>query len=246
MRSIRVLLATMMALCCTTAFAQGELTGNFRMSATTLEVFSPADAESISHFIALDEEVQWQVFVPETYDSSRPPGVFIFVDPNGWGGMPDQYRQLFTSRNMIWIGARGGERNPETARKMFKAVMAERIIDKNYTVDLNRLYVGGAGNESVTVLNLMLRASEFNGALYINGSANWGADKPDTFDYLARKPHAFIIGSGDKKWQAVRADYDRYKAGGVENVKLLYRSGTIRDWPDAEQMDEALAFLDAH
>ena len=241
----RILLAVLIAIAYVAVSAQQVLTGSFRMSDTTVSVFGQATADGLSKFIDKDEEVQWQVFVPETYDPGRPPGVFIYADPNGYGGMPDQYRQLFTNRNLIWIGANQSRRNPEPAIKMLKAIMAQRVIDTNYAVNLNRLYIGAAGDEAYTALNVLLRSNEFKGAIYINGSAYWSDGKPETFDYLLNKAHVFIVGSDDKRWQAVRRSYDSYKRDGIENAKLIYRSGTIRGWPDAEQMDEALAYLDA-
>jgi len=240
-----VLLATIVTVATASAIAQQAMTSSFRISHTTDEIYDPATAEALSDIIPQDEEVQWQVFVPETYDPSKPPGVFVFVDPNGWGGMPDQYRQLFTNRNMIWIGGKSSQRNPEITRKMLKAIMAQRFIDQNYSVNLDRLYIGSSGDEAYTALNVLLRANEFNGAVYINGSAYWEGGLPETFDFLVRKPHAFIIGSGDKRWQSVRNDYDKYKQDGIKNVELIFRSGTIRNWPDVEQMDEALAYLDS-
>ena len=83
MSLIRVLLATILIAATISAIAQDKMTGSFRMSHTTVEVFDPATAEAVSTVIPQDEEVQWQVFVPETYDPSKPPGVFIFADPDG-------------------------------------------------------------------------------------------------------------------------------------------------------------------
>jgi hypothetical protein len=241
----RVLFGLVLAVTCATVGAQQNMTGSFRARATLAEVYDAATAEAYSTIIAKDEEVQWQLFVPETYDPERPPGVFIFIDPDGWGGMPDLYRQLFTSRNMIWIGARSNERNPDATRNMVKAMMAQRYLDQNYAVDLNRLNIGSSGDGARAVISVLLRSNDFNGAIYINGSAYWNG-LPDNFDSLLRKPQVFIIGSGDKLWDQVRRDYDNYKKDGIENVELIYRSGTIRGWPDVEQMDEALAYLDAH
>jgi hypothetical protein len=230
---------------CTTAIAQERETGSFRMSSNTTDVLGAAMAEGVTTFIALDEEVQWQVFVPETYDPSRPPGVFVFIDPDGWGGMPDQYRQLFTNRNMIWVGAKSNQRSPDVTTTMLTAMMAQRVIDQNYIVDLNRLFIGSGGDGALTVVNVLLRANEFNGAIYINGSAYWDGGKPDTFDYLMRKPHVFIIGSDDDNWARTRGHYENYKKDGIEKAELIRVKGKIRGWPETEQMDEALAILDA-
>lgn len=245
MQSKRILFVVMVAAIGSTAFAQEVLTGSFRMNQTSTDVFGAATAESYSSVIGVDEELQWQVFVPENYDPGRPPGIFVFVDSDGYGGMPDQYRQLFTNRNMIWIGASSNERSPSASKSMLQALMAERLIDSNYAVNLNRLYIGSDGDGALTVINVLLGANQYNGAIYINGSAYWHGGKPDNLGDLARKHHAFIIGSGDERWTTVRQDYDNYKKDGLKNVKLFYRPGTIRKWPDVEQLDEALAYLES-
>ncbi|MGI9271580.1 MAG: hypothetical protein ACR2QT_07390 [Woeseiaceae bacterium] len=242
----RVVLTVMFVAATSSAVAQQAMTGNFRISETTVELYDPATAEALSSLIAPDEEVQWQVFVPETYNPSNPPGVFVFADPDGWGGMPDQYRQLFSNRNLIWIGANSTQRNPEATRKMLKAIMALRFIDKSYSVNLNRTYIAGSEDETFTVINVMLQANEFNGALYINGSTYWDGGLPENFEFMVGEPHVFIIGTGDKRWETVRRHSEMYQKDGIANVELIYRSGRIRGWPDVEQMDEALAYLDAH
>jgi hypothetical protein len=235
-----------LAVTCATAGAQENMTGSFRASATSAEVFDLGMADAVKTIIAMDEEVQWQVFVPETYDPDRPPGVFVFIDPDGWGGMPDQYRQLFTNRNMIWIGANSSERNPDLIKTVLKAMMAQRYLDQKYAIDLSRVSVGSSGVGALVALNVQLKSGEFSGAIYINGSVYWDDGLLEDYDSLVRKPQVFIIGSGDKLWNQVRRDYDNYKKDGIENVELIYRSGTIRGWPEVEQMDEALAYLDAH
>ena len=224
---------------------QDSLTGNFRMRHTTTEVLGAPTAASISSLIAEDENLQWQVFVPETYSPGKPPGIFVFVDPNGYGGMPDQYRQLFTNRNLIWIGASSNERNPGASKLRLQAIMAQRLIDQNYRVNLNRVYVGSSGDAALIAVNVLLGASEFGGALYINGSVYWDGGRPENLDDLTRKRHVFIVGMGDKRWPTIQRHYEDYKKDGIENVKLLFRPGTIYDWPESDQMDEALAYLDA-
>ena len=239
------LFALVIAAASSAALAQEVMTGSFRMNQTPTDVFGAETAASISSVVGVDEELQWQVFVPGNYDRGRPPGIFVFVDPDGWGGMPDQYRLLFTNRNMIWIGASSNERNPGAAKTKLQALMAERLIDQNYAVNLNRLYIGSVGDGALTSVNVLLGANQYNGAIYINGSVYWSGGKPENLGDLARKHHAFIIGTGDDRWQSVRKDYDNYKKDGLENVKLFYRPGKINKWPEVEQMDEALAYLDS-
>ena len=226
------------------ANAQEVLTGDFRVTRTSSEVFGAATAEQISSVIALDEKLQWRVFVPETYDQGNPPGLFVFIDENGWGGMPDQYRQLITHRNLIWIGATNIGRGSPEVKKMLLALMAERVIDLGYMVNRNRMYVGSSGADATTAINVMLKSNDFAGAVFIDGSAYWAGGKPPNFELLVNKYYAFIAGASDKSWSGVRRDSASYKKDGIQHVKVLDRPGHLGDWPDVDHIDEALAYLD--
>ena len=106
--------------------AQEHLTGMFQLSHTSSELLDPGTAQAISEAIPVDEELQWQVYVPETFSVERPPGILVFVDPNGCGGIPDQWRRVFDSHNLIWIGASTTSRNPPLAKQVWQAILAAR------------------------------------------------------------------------------------------------------------------------
>ena len=244
-RTLIALFCVGMAVAHSTTLAQDELTGMFRLSRTTTDILGAPTAQSLSEVAALDEQLQWQVYVPDNYQRSRPPGVFVFVDPDGWGGIPDQFRQLFMARNMIWIGLKRNNRRPTQGKMKLQAVLAARVIEQTYSVDLNRLYIGASGDSVVTAIDVLLTAGEFAGGIYIKGSFYWQDQRLPTVDNLQRKYHVFITGTNDKAKQTVRRDYQNYKKEGIENVKLIFDMDRIGDWPKPDQMDEALAYLDS-
>ena len=227
------------------ALAQDQLTGMFRLNYTTSEVLDPGTAQALSEIIPVDENLQWQVFVPESFDADRPPGVFVYVDPNGWGGIPDQWQQVFGQHNLIWIGASATSRRPSLLKQVWQAILAIRAIEGNYAVDLNRLYVGSSGGSVLVVLNVLLAANNFTGAIYMSGSQYWEKIEPDALVNLQRKRHVFITGSNDPAKKAVRRDYESYKKDGIENARLIFDTKGIPRLPEAKHMDEALRYLDA-
>ncbi len=229
----------------TAVHAQEVLTGTFRLTHTTTEVVGPQMAEAIGEIIPIDEELQWQVYVPETYRPDRPPGVFVFIDPKGWGGIPDKWRRVFDGHNLIWIGAKMNERNPPQLKRVLTTRWSKDVLEANYAIDLNRLYVGSAGSSALTAVNVLLAANEFMGAVYISGSLYWGDDKPQTLDQLKRKHHVFITGTNDKAKSSVRRDYESYKKDGIENAKLIFETGRLREMPEPEHIDEAIRYLDS-
>ncbi|NOR37365.1 MAG: hypothetical protein GQ577_11500, partial [Woeseiaceae bacterium] len=101
-----ILLAALIFTCtaATPAVAQEQLTGMFRMTHTPSEAVGEQLAQALDDTIPADQRLKWQMYVPETYTAARPPGVFVFLDPNGYGGMPDQWRAVFENHNLIWVG----------------------------------------------------------------------------------------------------------------------------------------------
>jgi len=227
------------------ALAQEHLTGMFRLSHTSSEVLDPATAQAISKVIPVDEKLQWQVYVPETFNADRPPGVFVFVDPDGWGGMPDKWRQVFDNSNLIWVGASATSRNPSVIKQVWQAILGAQTIEGSYPVDLNRMYIGSTGGGALVALNVLLAANNFTGAIYMSGSQYWGQLDPEKLVNLQRKRHVFITGTNDKAKTAIRHDYESYKKDGIENTKLIFETGRLPSMPDPEHMTEALQYLDS-
>jgi len=226
--------------------AQSSLTGMFRLTHTTTEILGPQSAQSLSEVIPVDEELQWQVYVPENYQRQKPPGIFIFIDPRGWGGMPDELRTVIDKHNLIWIGAKVNERNPTETKRIWTSILASRFLQGEYAVDLNRLYVGSSGDRAITALNFLMSANEYSGAIFFRGSQYWHGDEPDDIENLRRKHYVFVTGTKDKAKTTIRRDYEKYKKDGFENVKLIFEMGSIGAMLNPEQMDEAIRYLDSH
>ena len=245
-RGVPLTLLTVAALCTLRiAAAQDAPTGVFRMSYTTPEIVGQQTAEALADVIPVDEPLRWEVYVPYGYDAQRPAGVFVYVDPRDWGGMPDRWRDVFNKRNMIWVGANLSDRRSSDLKRIWAAILGSRALEKQYKIDLNRQYIGSSGDAATIAVNVMLSASEFVGAIYISGSRYWHEGLPPQIESFRRKYHVFITGSNDKTQPAIRKDVENYKKDGVTNVKLIYRSEGLRGGPSAADIDEALQYLDS-
>ena len=227
------------------AHAQGDLRGQFRITRTTTQVLGAETAAGLTDTFDLDEELQWQVYVPANYDRQNPAGAFVFVDPSGWGGMPDQYRPVFDGLNMIWIGANQTDPRSTPAKLIWTTIMGSRAIQQDYEIDLNRLYLGGKGGGALTALNSMLASSEFSGLVQISGSVSPGNIPAEYLDTLKRRYFVFLTGSGDKARVSIRKDHDNYRKYGLYNTKLIYDTKGSRDLAKPELVDEAIRFLDS-
>jgi hypothetical protein len=226
------------------ASAQDQLTGMFRMTHTPLEVVGDEMAQALNDSIPADQRLKWQMYVPESYNGARPPGVFIFLDPNGYGGMPDQWREVLENHNLIWLGPntdnpRAGENN-----RLWHAILGLRAVEQEYAIDLNRVYIGAAGSSAVTALNVQLNANEIKGTIFMRTSVMWKSIEPDRLEMLQRKRHVFITGTNDDAKARIRSDYESFQEAGIQGVKLIFDTQRIGKMPDPDHMDEAIRFLD--
>jgi hypothetical protein len=66
--------------------------------------------------------LKWQVYVPQDYQRNRPPGVFVYINPDGWGGIPDQWKPVFANEfagaAYISGSAFWGDRMPDRAEAL--------------------------------------------------------------------------------------------------------------------------------
>ena len=226
------------------AIAQDELTGMFRLTHTPLEVVGEQMAQALNDTIPADQRLKWQLYVPETYTSARPPGVFIFLDPNGYGGMPDQWRAVFENHNLIWVGPNTDNPRAGEIASLWHAIFGLRAVEQEYAIDLNRVYIGSAGYTAATALNVQLNANEIKGAVYMRTSVMWKSLEADLLEALQRKRHVFITGTNDDAKAQIRSDYESYQDAGIHEVKLIFDTQRIGKMPDPDHMDEAIRFLD--
>ena len=226
------------------AHAQDDLTGMYRLTREPAAIVEPDVAAALEEIISKDEQLQWQVYVPESYDPENPAGLFVFIDPDGHGRMPDEWRQVFTRHNMIWVGTKRTQRRTDEVRKVWQAILGSRAIAQDYRIDIRRMYLGGSLDTVPTVVNTLLLANEFSGAVYMRGA--WYSDQldPDYLQALQRKHHVFVTGTNDKNKRQVRSVYERYQGDGIANVKLIFEMQRLGAMPGADHMDDAFRFFD--
>ena len=225
--------------------AQELLTGMFRLTGQTPDIVGPEVAEALDEIISKDEELQWQVFVPESYSPQRSAGLFLYIDPDGYGRIPDHWQRVFVDHNMIWVGIRRTQRETSEVRRVWQAILGSRAIAQDYAIDLQRMYVGGSLGTVPTAINTMLAANEFSGAIYVRGSSRPKEWDPDHLQAMQRKHHVFITGTNDKNRGRIRADYESYQEDGITNVKLIFDTKRLEAMPKPEHMDEAFQFFDS-
>jgi hypothetical protein len=226
--------------------AQEAITGMFRMTHTVAEILGSQASQALDDVIAADQALDWQVYVPYDYDPAQPPGVFIYLDPNRYGGIPDRLVAVMNEHNLIWVGPRTGDRRQTDEQKVWHAVLGLRAIEGEYAIDLNRVYIGSSRDTTVTGFRAYLFANEIRGAVYFRGSPMWVSIGDDQLEQLRRKRHVFITGTNDNAKNQVRQHYNQFKEAGIDNVKLIFDTKRIEETPEPRHMDEAIRFLDGN
>lgn len=223
--------------------AQDYLTGVFRLTRTPIEIVEADFARALDTVIKKDEKLQWQLYVPETYDPERPAGLFVYIDPDRHGRIPDGWQRVFDRHNIIWVGVRQTERNASPTRQTWHAILGARALESDYAIDFRRMYVGGTRQTVPIAVNIILTANEFGGAVYTRGSFYSSQLTPDHIQSLQRKAHVFVTGTNDPAKQQVQSDYAAYQRQGITNATLIFDTQRLGDVGSAEQMDEAFRFL---
>ena len=78
------------------------------MAAISVASLLTADPETLQDFSDVlnpDEEINWKIYVPESYDPKKLAGLAVYVSPTPRGRMPRGWQPVFDERNLIWISA---------------------------------------------------------------------------------------------------------------------------------------------
>ncbi len=240
---LRAALLIALGLVVPAAWAQEYLTGMYRLTRPPAEIVEPDFAQALDKIIEKDEKLQWQIYVPEQYTPERPAGLFVYIDPDGHGRIPDRWTPVFDSHNLIWIGVRQTQRDPDPTRRIWQAILGARAVERDYVIDLQRMYVGGTRDTVPLAVSTMLTANEFEGGIYTRGSFFSPKLTPDHVEALQRKAHVFITGTNDPGKRQIQSDYELYQQRDISNVKLIFDNQRLGDVGSPEQMDEAFRFL---
>ena len=224
----------------------GPRNGYFRMNMTTVELLGADGAKSVADMLDADEKLEWQLYVPHSYDPSRPAGVLVFISPSpSWSGSRKSYNDLLEEKNLIWAGVlRAGDATPLNER-MMKSLLTPTVLSKDYALDPQRIYVGGfSGGSQVATLLSTGKPGLFKGGMFVGGAIFWGDKPPPGIDLVRQNRYVFITGSNDVALQTVRRTAGSYRNAGVVNTKLIIMPNEKQEMPGPLYLREAVEYLD--
>lgn len=213
-----------------------------RQVVTIAELFPPEEARSLSRTLRADKHVTFRVRVPP---GAAPHGVLVFVHPGNSAELLDGWAEVLDRRNLVWIAAEGfGNDKPGTQRALV-ALLALKHLARNTQLDDGRRYIGGMSGGGKMASQVIVKfPAFFNGALCIVG-ADYVKPEARLAAQLAGKRVVFMTGDRDFNHFDVREVYAKFLAAGITRPHLIDLPGFGHQYPDAQQLDAALEWLDA-
>jgi predicted esterase len=209
---------------------------------TLASLFPPEEAASLSKTLPLDKQVLFRVWLSE----SKASGVLIFVSPTDSGEPPAGWLALLQQKQLSWIAADGFGNQKLSAQRILAAIMARELIRQTTTVDAKRTYLAGmSGGGRIASLTATRFPQYFAGALYIVGANYWMPKDARLKQRAVANRYVFITGERDFNRSDMKSVFSRYQSGGLTSSLLLDLPAFAHEYPNPEQLGQAIEFLDA-
>jgi len=220
-------------------------TGEFSSRATVLELLGESSAQGYESLVSIDDPIQWQVYVPESYDPQKPAGLLVYISPTNSGQIPDDWKSLMEQYNLIWVAADNSGNNAPVVNRFTFALLATVLVDRYYRLDEKRRYISGfSGGGRVASMVATEYAKLFRGAIYNCGVNFWDDNPAVSIDQLKTNRYVFITGAKDFNKTDTRRVYGQYEKAGVEQIKLMVIPFMGHRNPGSRDYGKAIAWLD--
>lgn len=232
----------------TIVYAQDFQTGSFRITTTSEEILGKESALNFKKQIAIDEEINWWVYVPKNYDPANPPGVLLFQtyrsdtsDPTGWKSAMDERNMI-----MIRIIGKGGE-YPQR-KELFLSILEPMVLQKSYSINTSRVYTSALGGCNNAGALAMTYPNIIKGAIYINCNPSiWRKKEPELIELMRQNRYYFIAGRDRVDQVDNRQEIRKYKGAGIKDVTFV-RTGRLTRTQNLNrtQLITAIDYLDGN
>lgn len=212
---------------------------------TTLSALFSADvAEELAKTIFAEQTLRFRIRVPQNAALS---GVLVFVKPIDSGEVPEHWAAELDRLNLIWVAADDFGNEKPSAQRVLAALAGLRLIENSQAIDSKRVYIGGmSGGGRIASQTITRFPGQFRGALYIVGADFWTSTEVPLQPRIAANRYVFVTGSRDFNQRDMRRVFSKYQAAGVTQTLLMDLPGFGHEYPNAEQLGQAIAFLDTH
>jgi len=218
----------------------------FELSYTVTDLVGERAAQGVAEVVATDEAIRYSVYVPKNYDPDNPPGVMVYISPTPSGDVPDSWKPVLDSQNLIWIGAHQSGNRVLVARRVLFGILAPTVIDKHYRRNNERVYLSGlSGGGKVASRVATTQPGLFKGAMYNCGVDPIDVTDENTLDLVRANHFVFVTGEHDQARRPTKKVLRGYKKAGVENVLLMDIANMSHRNPNSFHFREAIEYLDS-
>jgi hypothetical protein len=220
-------------------------------------------ADSAGGRYALEDESFW-VYVPPSYSPEAGFGLLVWISPTPFGGfVAPEMRQALDRNRLIWVGADDAGNGRARWYRYLLALDASHNMQQLYSVNENRVFVGGySGGGRVTSGLAMLYLEVFQGGFSMFGcdyperlsvpdkpGAHWppgfpAPPKSELHQLKSRSRFVLLTGQLDFNRAQTRKTYLKMLDHGFEHVLYLQVPGASHyDHPDEASLTEGFRFL---
>lgn len=222
-----------------------QRTGEYTLSSTIIDIMGADQAEAFRDKVEIDTPVNWEVVVPADYDPSNPPGLLVFTNSRDSGRIEPEWIDLLARHGLIWVSANDAGNSQSIARRVAYAILAPRLISRDYVIDPTRIYISGfSGGGRVASLVATEYNDLFQGAIYQSGANFWGEAALARYRDMTDHRYVFITGTEDFNLEDTRQVHAEYLKAGLVNSELMVISGMGHKRPAAEIFSKAIEYLD--
>ncbi|HEX6396307.1 MAG TPA: hypothetical protein VFZ95_02690 [Steroidobacteraceae bacterium] len=225
---------------CTSSFAGQPLTTE--RQATLAQLFSAADAHALARTLPADRVIHYRVREP----AGGAHGVFVYVSPTDSGELPADWVEVIDRERLLYVAADGFGNSRLTAERILAALAADRLARQMGVKDERRYIAGMSGGGRIASQVLTHFPQVFSGAICIAGADYFLPPDEAQRAAVGARRVVMITGSRDFNQREIQLVSRRYQQSGLSRLLLMDLPGFAHQLPDAAQLSQALAFLDAN
>lgn len=203
---------------------------------------------------------EFQLIIPKNYRPDEPWGLFIWISPSHTPNIPAAWEAALASRKLLFVGALRSGNARDIFDRIRMAVDANVGMRQKFRIDDRRVYISGfSGGARVASMLGVAFADLFTGAMPFMG-VNFHTDLPmgngkqyppgyiPDDDVLAiAKKRRYVLVTGEKDFNRAEtraAEEHGFRKEGYAHVLCLEVSALGHAMPDAQWLEQGLAFLD--
>lgn len=195
---------------------------------------------------------RWDVYIPKSYDGSKPYGVLVWVHPGDQADLLYGWNTALDDHKLIYVSAFNSSNGRVAYERMALALTGLVNVLTQYNVDRSRIYVGGFSGGGRIASRLAAEYPEiFSGAIYVEGGDGVGGEyvpvPPAEGLALMRSRGRYFFTVGDEdpiNGLFNQRAYDAYRQLCVPRVRMLRLQREAHENLERRHFVRALDYLD--